>query len=77
MVYFPNHFPNFVSPSQNASLGATPSGDTPNIPSLRNRAAVACLTHATRDFAGQTVVDYWVWASTHCCPHSVRRRCEW
>jgi hypothetical protein len=55
MLYFPNRFPNFASPLSSAVDAALPADHSPNTPSLRNRAALACLSHAARDFAGQTV----------------------
>jgi len=55
MLYVPSHFPNFVSPLSNAVDVATAADDSPHVPTLRSRAALACLSHAARDFAGQAV----------------------
>jgi len=54
MLYLPSISVNFLSPSTNL-VEAPLADDPPPAPSLRNRAAIACLSHATRDFAGQTV----------------------
>lgn len=55
MLYLPSRFVDLVSSPPNAGDGVPPTDDPPPAPSLRNRAALACLSHATRDFAGQTV----------------------
>ena len=55
MLYLPSHFVNLVSSPPNAGDGVPSADEMPRAPSLRNRAALACLSHATRDFAGQTV----------------------
>lgn len=55
MLYLPSISADFLSRSTNLSETAPPVDDLPRAPSLRNRAAIACLSHATRDFLGQTV----------------------
>jgi len=55
MLYLPSNSANFLSPSTNLVEAIPPADGSPPAPSLRNRAAIACLSHATRDFAGQTV----------------------
>ena len=55
MLYLPSRFVNLVSSPPNAGDGVPTADDPPRAPSLRNRVAIACLSHATRDFAGQTI----------------------